>query len=90
MGWFTGVIVYVIVWWVVIFMVLPWGAKPPENPEPGHAPSAPENPQLLRKALATTLIAAVIWLGIYVLVESDLISFRRLAGGDPFGIEQGE
>jgi predicted secreted protein len=87
MGWFTGIIVFVIVWWVVIFMVLPWGARPPETPEPGHAPSAPENPRLGRKALITTVIAAVVWLAIYGVVESELISFRELVGGDPYAVE---
>ncbi|WP_431269336.1 DUF1467 family protein [Dankookia sp. P2] len=37
---------------------------------------APENPRLLRKALITTAISVVIWLGIYFLVESDWLSFR--------------
>ena len=87
MGWFTGVIVFVIVWWVVIFMVLPWGARPPETPETGHAPSAPENPRLLRKVLITTGISAVVWLMIFAAVETDLVSFRELAGGDPFQVE---
>lgn len=87
MGWFTGIIVFVIVWWVVIFMVLPWGARPPETPEPGHAPSAPEHPRLLRKVLATTAITAVVWLAIFAAVESELISFRELVGGDPFEIQ---
>lgn len=87
MGWFTGIIVFVIVWWVVIFMVLPWGAKPPESPEPGHAPSAPENPRLLQKALVTTAVAGAIWLVIFAVVESGLISFREIVGGDPFEVE---
>ncbi len=87
MGWFTGLIVFVIIWWVVIFMVLPWGSKPPEQPEAGHAPSAPENPRILRKALITTAISAVIWLGIFAVVESNLVSFRDIVGGDPFEVE---
>jgi predicted secreted protein len=61
---------------VVIFAVLPWGVKVPDKPEPGHAPSAPERPMLWRKAAITTVIAAVIWLLVYYLIESDLIQFR--------------
>lgn len=76
MNWFTGILVYVIVWWVVIFAVLPWGAHPPERAEPGHADSAPERPRLWLKALITTAISGAIWAGIYWLVESDLIAFR--------------
>ena len=76
MNWFTGVMVYVIVWWVVIFAVLPWGIRVPEEHEPGHATSAPDKPMLWRKAAITTVIATIIWIAIYAVIESDLISFR--------------
>jgi predicted secreted protein len=76
MSWVTGLAIYFIVWWVVLFTVLPWGVRPPENPEPGTAPSAPENPRLWLKAGITTAIAGLVWLAIYALVESDLISLR--------------
>ncbi len=61
---------------MVIFAVLPWGVRVPENPAPGHATSAPVNPLLWRKALITTVIAAVIWGIVYTLIESDLIRLR--------------
>ena len=76
MTWFTGIMVYVIIWWIVLFMVLPWGLRVPEEPEIGHASSAPEKPMLWRKALITSAIAGLLWLGAYALIESDLISFR--------------
>lgn len=76
MTWFTGILLYVIIWWLVLFMVLPWGAHPPEKPEEGHAESAPEKPMLWRKAAATTVLAAVVWLGVYALITSELIQFR--------------
>ena len=44
MGWIAGIFVYFLIWWVVLFAVLPWGVQVPDNPEPGHAPSAPINP----------------------------------------------
>ena len=81
MNWFTGILVFVIIWWIVIFMVLPWGVRPSEDPEVGHATGAPDNPRLLHKALATTAITIVLWLITYWIVSSDLISFRRDAGG---------
>ena len=75
----TGVVVYVIVWWLLLFTVLPWGAAPPDSSETGHAPSAPARPRLRAKFLVTTALAAVVWLGIYAIVESELISFREMA-----------
>jgi predicted secreted protein len=74
----TGIAVYVVVWWIVLFAVLPWGVRPPETLVPGQADSAPENPRLLLKAAVTTVIAGVIWAGIYLVVRSDLISFREM------------
>jgi predicted secreted protein len=76
MNWFSGVLVYVMIWWVVLFTVLPWGIKVPEEPEPGHATSAPDKPRLGRKFLITTVIATVLWGVAYALIESELITFR--------------
>ena len=77
MNWFTGILVFVMIWWVVLFAVLPWGVRVPDEQETGHATSAPSRPQLGRKALITTAIAVAFWLVAYYLIESDLISFRN-------------
>lgn len=69
--------VYAIIWWVVIFAVLPWGVRVPEEHEPGHATSAPEKPMLWRKAAITTVISAIIWVGVYLIVQSDLVPLRE-------------
>ena len=74
----TGIAVYIVVWWIVLFAVLPWGVRQPDTVQPGHDEGAPENPRLWLKAGVTTLIAAVIWAGIYVVVQSDWISFREM------------
>ena len=79
MTWPTMILVFVIVWWVVLFTVLPWGAKPRDNPEIGHAASAPERPMLWRKAAVTTAISVILSLGAYWLIESDAVSFREEA-----------
>lgn len=76
MGWVSGTLVFVIIWWLVLFCVLPWGNRPLEDPEVGHATSAPANPRLGLKALVTTGIAAVIFTIIWFVVDAGLISFR--------------
>lgn len=76
MNLFTGFMVYVIVWWLVLFTVLPWGNRAPDSVEPGHAESSPERPRLWLKAGITTVIATLIWGGIYWIIAEDLISFR--------------
>ena len=51
------------VWWLIFFMVLPFGAAPEEHPQPGNVESAPARPRLLLKALITTVLAAARHLG---------------------------
>ncbi len=76
MTWVQGIVAYVIIWWVVIFAVLPFGVRPAPKDDPGHAAGAPADPRLWLKAGVTTLVAALIWLGFYAVAQSDLISFR--------------
>ena len=76
MSWITGVAVYFVVWWISLFMVLPWGNRPDENPEPGHAPSAPKKPRIWQKFAATTVLAALIWGVIFLGVTERWIDFR--------------
>ena len=81
MGPVTGILVYVILWWLVLMAVLPFGVRPPETPQPGHAPSAPARPHLRVKFAVTSLIAAVFWAIIYLIVANDLLTFRPEAAG---------
>lgn len=76
MSWVSGIVVYVIVWWMVLFTVLPWGVRIPDEPQPGFATSAPERPRLWLKALVTSVIATVLWVIIDLIIVSDLITFR--------------
>ena len=76
MSWFTGVVVYMLTWWVTLFMILPLWVTPSQPGELGHAAGAPKIPLLGRKLALNTLVAAVFWLGIYILVREPWISFR--------------
>lgn len=78
-GWFTGIFTYVMIWWVALFAVLPWGAtsahEAGEKAEQGHAESAPLKPRIGRKLLATSVVAAVLWAIWYVLLTRGLLPF---------------
>jgi predicted secreted protein len=78
MGWTTGVAVYVIIWWVVLFMVLPFGVRPIEQDDvaKGHASSAPRRPRMIAKMLATSVLAAAMWAVVYFLIDSGWIAVR--------------
>ena len=61
MHWFTAFVLFVIIWWTVLFAVLPFGTRPVESPD-GQTGwrGAPERPLIARKMLATTAISAVL------------------------------
>lgn len=79
MNWFSALVTYIIIWWLVLFMVLPWGVRTIDTSdvERGHAPSAPREPKMLRKVAATTVIAGVLFAIVYAVIAADLISFRN-------------
>jgi predicted secreted protein len=64
MSWVSGLAIYFIIWWVVLFAVLPWGLNRPEESDPTSPAAmsgAPETPRLLAKVIATTVISGVIF-----------------------------
>ena len=78
MNWFTGAVLYILIWWIVLFGVLPIGTRPVDDPDARTGwRGAPERPQLLRKAIITTLVAAVVWFGAWLLITSPYMSFRH-------------
>ena len=74
---YTAIVLYVLIWWTVLFAVLPFGTRPvaEADRETGWR-GAPERPHLWRKVVATTVISAVIWAGAYWLITSPYLSFR--------------
>ena len=76
MNVFTGIATFFVVWWIVLFAVLPFGIKRHDDPEPGLEPGAPKRPRLWIKAGVTTLIAALVWLAIFLVIDLELIEIR--------------
>ena len=77
MGWLTGLLLYVVIWWVVLFAVLPIGTQPIAEPDAYTGwRGVPARPRLGIKLLATTLIAGLIWGGCYAVISSPILSFR--------------
>lgn len=76
MGIVTGIVVYIILWWLVLFMVLPFGVQRDEAPEEGHDPGAPKRPGIARKMLITTAIATMLFAGYWAIVHFDLITLK--------------
>lgn len=66
----TGIVLYVMIWVVVLFLVLPWGVRVPDKVQPGHAESAPENPRIGLKFLITSLISAFLWVIAFLVLRA--------------------
>jgi predicted secreted protein len=78
----TALAIFFLIWWVVLFAVLPWGVRSQhEGGEvvPGTDPGAPAIPSIGRKLIWTTLVAAVIFAGFYVVYVNRLVTIEGLA-----------
>ena len=81
MGITGSIIIYVLIWWIIFFSVLPVGIQ--SNKEKfkekieGVDPGAPINPKIGKKFLITTLITSLIFIVIYYLVEFNLLNLRE-------------
>lgn len=71
-----GLALYFVIWWITLFAVLPFGIRSQHETGDvvaGTDPGAPVLPGLLKKAAITSLIAAVIFAGVwYVWVAYDI------------------
>ena len=76
MSWATGVMVYLVIWWTVLFAVLPLGVKRVENPGRGQEVGSPERPQLVRKAIITSIVGGGVCILFSLLPVPYIFSFR--------------
>ena len=81
MGITGSIIIFVIIWWIIFFSVLPVGIQ--SNKEKfkerieGIDPGAPKNPKIAKKFLITTIITTLIFGVVYYLVKIDLLNLRE-------------
>ena len=84
MGIFTGIVAFILLWWVVFFTVLPLGvtsqAKAGEV-TPGTEPGAPSDPRMWAKVRLTFMIAAGLWLLLFLTVHFKVIDVDAIMEG---------
>ena len=80
MGIGTGIVAFIIIWWLVLFTVLPWGVQRNEAPSMGEDPGAPLRHRIWLRALVTTGITAGLWCGLFLAIEFEVFSFRDISG----------
>ena len=79
----SGIVVFIIIWWSVIFCVLPIGQhtqyEESEDEEVYTAPGSPKQLNMKKKLFITTIISVILWLITYFVIEMEIIDFRQLA-----------
>jgi predicted secreted protein len=81
-----AIAIYVIIWWTVLFAVLPMGVRTQGEDNvvvPGTPESAPTAPRLLRVVVLTTLISAAVYVVLWAAVRYGVLDLEALVGRSP-------
>ena len=75
----TGsVVIYVLIWWIVFFSLLPIDVTRKKDIKiDGEDPGSPENPKILKKFIYTTILSSVLFSIIYFLVQYNYLNLRN-------------
>ena len=78
----TGFAIYFVMWWIVLFLTLPFGVRSQhEDGEgaPGTDPGAPVATGMRRKLIWTTVISAVLFAVSILAYNAGLLNVERLS-----------
>jgi predicted secreted protein len=81
MSFATGIAIYFLIWWVVLFAILPWGIRSQVESGDvveGSDPGAPAIPHLIAKLIWTTGVATVVFAIAAALYDNRLVTFDDL------------
>ena len=76
----TGLaIIYIIIWWIVFFVILPIDVNREKSVKiAGEDAGSPENPKMLKKFIYCTGITSIIFIIIYFLIKYEYLNLRML------------
>ena len=76
----TGLaIIYIIIWWIVFFTILPIDVNRHKSIKIyGEDTGSPENPKMLKKFIYCTGITTVIFVIIYLLIKYEYLNLRYI------------
>jgi predicted secreted protein len=81
-SWTSALAIYFVLWWVVLFAVLPWGVRSQHEVggvTPGSDPGAPALPALGGKLIWTTVVSAIVFGLMYAAYVSGAVELDDLA-----------
>ena len=76
----TGLaIIYIIIWWIVFFAILPIDVDRKKLIKiDGEDPGSPENPKMLKKFIYCTVITTFLFIIIYLLMKFEYLNLRNI------------
>ena len=78
MSVFTGIAIYLTLWWTVLFSVLPLGvvshAEAGIDKGDGGDPGAPVDPKLKKKFVTTTIVSTILWVILFLVLHFKLVT----------------
>ena len=76
----TGLaIIYIIIWWIVFFAILPIDVERKKLVKiEGEDPGSPENPKMIKKFIYCTVITTILFTIIYLLMKFEYFNLRNI------------
>ena len=76
----TGLaIIYIIIWWIVFFAILPIDVERKKIIKiDGEDPGSPENPKIIKKFIYCTVITTILFVIIYLLMKFEYLNLRNI------------
>jgi len=76
----TGLaIIYIIIWWIVFFAILPIDVERKKLVKiEGEDPGSPENPKMIKKFIYCTIITTILFIIIYLLMKFEYLNLRNI------------
>ena len=82
----TGLaIIYIIIWWIVFFAILPIDVERTKILKvDGEDPGSPENPKMLKKFIYCTVITTFLFIIIYLLMKFEYLNLRNILSSSQY------
>ncbi len=76
----TGLaIIYIIIWWIVFFAILPIDVERKKLIKvDGEDPGSPENPKMIKKFIYCTGITTILFIIIFLLMKFEYLNLRNI------------
>jgi predicted secreted protein len=78
----TGFAIYFVMWWIVLFLTLPFGVRSQHedgDSTPGTDPGAPVLPRMARKLVWTTVLSAALFAVAMLAYNAGYLNVERLS-----------